>query len=238
MTVVAIHQPNYVPWLGYFWKIARADVFVLLDDVQYSKGSYINRTRILGAGSAPRWLSVPVSAHLGDAINRVRPAAPSWPQRHLDILRPGYRRARTFTETWPEIASLYEHLPESDLAGGNRLLIERLCDVLALPRRFVLSSSLVIGDAVGDDRLVRIIEAVAPGGTYLSGRGGRGYQDERKFRDAGLRLVYTDFTHPEYTQWAGSFVSGLSILDALFHCGRIAVSGWLRRATSGAGAFA
>src|SRR3546814_3690829 len=75
--IVAIHQPNYLPWLGYFHKIARADVFVFLDDVQFSKNGYTNRVRILGDGAA-RWLTIPAAVHLGDPIGAVRPARPDW----------------------------------------------------------------------------------------------------------------------------------------------------------------
>ena len=77
MTVVAVHQPNYLPWLGYFYKIACADVFIFLDDVQFSKNSYINRVRILHAQRS-HWLTIPVSVTLGDPINRVRPARADW----------------------------------------------------------------------------------------------------------------------------------------------------------------
>ena len=79
--IVAIHQPNYAPWLGYFAKMARADVFVFLDDVQYTKNSYINRVQI-DAGGTARWLTVPVSFSFRDPINRVRAANENWPRAH------------------------------------------------------------------------------------------------------------------------------------------------------------
>lgn len=233
MTIVAIHQPNFMPWLGYFWKIARADIFVFLDDVQYSKNGYINRVRILGS-AGPRWLTVPVSVRFGDTIAAARPSQPDWPQRHRDMLSQCYRRAPHFRDLWPEVEALYANAPDANLAAINRFCIERLAVALGLSCRYLASSTLDTGAATSDERLVRIMQAIAPGGTYLSGRSGSTYQDERKFRDAGVRLVYTDFIHPAYAQGAGDFVSGLSILDALFHCGCDTVAGWLKDPHTGA----
>ncbi|MCW5699425.1 MAG: WbqC family protein [Rhodospirillales bacterium] len=234
MTVVAIHQPNYLPWLGYFWKMARADVFVFLDDVQYSKNGYINRVRILD-GEASRWLTVPVSFRLGDTISAVYPAQSDWSPRHCDTLRQRYRRAAAFSEIWPDIENLYRDAPDADLATINRFFIERLAVMLGLTCRCLTSSSLDTSGAVGDDRLIRIVQAIEPGAMYLSGRGGANYQDPGKFRDAGSRLVYTDFAHPEYSQGIDTFYSGLSVVDALFHCGLARVSDWLAEARPGVG---
>ena len=75
---VAIHQPNYLPWMGYFHKMHHADVFIFLDDVQFTKGSHINRVKIL-SGKGPRWLTVPVvKVKLGQNIIDVRPSSNNW----------------------------------------------------------------------------------------------------------------------------------------------------------------
>lgn len=217
-SVVAIHQPNYLPWLGYFGKIAEADVLVFLDDVQFSKNSYINRTRVLGAGKA-RWLTVPVSVHLGDPINRVRPARPDWPARHLDTLFNFYRGAPAFRAVWPRVEELYGALPRADIAASNRFLIENIARELGLACRFRESSEVEVGGALGDDRLVALTATVAPGGCYLSGRGGADYQSPDKFAAAGLKFRYVDFTHPVYDQGGQEFTPGLSVMDAVFRLG-------------------
>ena len=224
---VAIHQPNYAPWLGYFAKIARADLFVFLDDVQFSKNSYINRVQVLGNGAA-RWLTVPVSVHLGQTITEVRPAQLGWEERHLDTLRGSYRRAQHFREMWPLVNTLYADLPDTSIAASNRMLVERIAGVLGLKSRFVMSGDIPTDGATSDTRLARIVQATAPGGTYLSGRGGAGYQSPATFAQAGLSLAYADFQHPEYIQGDTAFVGGLSILDALFHCGIEAVKGFVQ----------
>lgn len=218
MAVVAIHQPNYLPWLGYFHKIALADVFIFLDDAQFSKNSFTNRVQVLGPGG-PKWLTVPASVHLGDAINAVRPAAADWPRRHLDTLRNYYGDAAAFREVWPQITEIYASVPNDDLATINRGLVETVSELLGLDCRFVASSTMGFSELSGDDRLVDLVSAAAPGGAYLSGKGGAKYQDPAKFATAGLTLSYTDFEHPTYDQGASTFEAGLSLLDAVFHLG-------------------
>ncbi len=119
MTIVAIHQPNYLPWLGYFAKMARADVFVFLDDVQFSKQSYINRVQILRDDGCSRWLTVPVHVSLGQAINEVRPAKAGWARAHLDTLRGAYKAAPAFKVVWPDIEAFFGRIPDADLAAST-----------------------------------------------------------------------------------------------------------------------
>ena len=218
MSLVAIHQPNYAPWLGYFHKMAHADLFVFLDDAQFSKGSYTNRVQILTNG-AVRWLTIPVQQGLGTPINQVAIARGDWKRAHLDTLRASYRNAAHVREVWPDIETLYADLPPDGLAQANATLIARLAENLRIATPTRLASRLDIGVAAGDDRLVAIVSALARGGTYLSGKGGGNYQDPAKFERAGLALAYTQFSHPQYEQGAPTFVPGLSVLDAVFNLG-------------------
>jgi hypothetical protein len=215
--LVAIHQPNYAPWLGYFAKMARADVFVFLDNVQYSKNSYINRVQIDGGGK-PRWLTVPVTYHLGDSIDRVRAADAKWPSAHLDSLRTYYSAAAAFKETWPWLRDLYPRLPQDNIASINQALIEAIAAQTGLLRSFRKASEFDTGGAQSDDRLIEIVRALG-GNAYLSGQGGSKYQDAAKFDRAGIQVVYSDFEHPAYPQGHPEFLPGLSVLDALFHLG-------------------
>ena len=218
MTVVAIQQPNYAPWLGYFYKMAQADIFVILDDVQYSKQGYTNRVRIIGE-NGPRWLSQPVRVSLGQRINEVEIARQDWAQAHLDSLRGIYRKAPAFGPVFADIAHIYAELPGTSLADVNQVLIEELARLMGVQPMVCRSSEIETGDATGDDRLIAIVDEVAPGGTYLSGKGGAGYQDDEKFRSAGLTLSYVDFSHPVYAQARPEFIAGLSTLDAAFQLG-------------------
>jgi len=97
-------------------------------------------------------------------------------------------------------------------------LIEHIARRLGLSPTFRVSSELST-EGAGDDRLIEVVRAVSPGAVYLSGVGGRKYQDPDKFVAAGLGFEYSSFAHPSYTQWGADFVPGLSILDALFHVG-------------------
>ncbi len=217
MLKVAIHQPNYLPWLGYFHKIARADVFVFLDDVQYSKGGYINRVQILSP-KGPRWLTVPVSAHLGDPINGVALSKARWAASHLDTLRGMYSAAPCFNGVWPDVCRLLESVPASNLAAVNMHLVQALAGLLGLNCEFRRSSGMELSSD-SDDRLVEIVSLAAPGGAYLSGKGGARYQDPAKFKAAGLGFAYLGFEHPVYGQGVEPFQAGLSVLDAVFCLG-------------------
>lgn len=215
---VAIHQPNYLPWLGYFRKIAAADAFIFLDDVQFSKNSYINRVQIAGE-AGPRWLTVPVSVRLGMRIDEVVPARADWRTAHLSTLRNAYRGAAHFRPVWRDVEALYAGAHGANMAAINRTLVEAVARHLSLDCEFHASSAFALGDAAGDVRLARLVAALDPRGTYLSGRGGAKYQDEATFRDAGLSLRYVDFQHPIYDQEREPFRPGLSVLDAAFHLG-------------------
>jgi hypothetical protein len=218
--IVAIHQPNYLPWLGYFHKIAAADIFVFLDDVPFSKGSYINRVKILANGQG-RWLSVPVSVHLGDPINRVAVAKPNWMNSHMATLSGWYRDASAFCQAWPRLSEILSAAPDADLAAINRFLVEAISRELGLACCFKASSDIDVDELTGDERLIALTNSAAAGAVYLSGKGGANYQNEEKFTAAGLKLRYTDYPHPVYPQAGGDadFVAGLSVLDAILNLG-------------------
>lgn len=203
--IVAIHQPNYLPWLGYFSKIVQSDVFVFLDDCQYSKNSFINRVQVLN-GDKRHWLTIPVHANLTTKINEVRPANPDWLGSHRSTLKNFYGA----------VENVYENLPTSDLAAINSQIIKNILNLLGISRKIVRSSDIDTGNATGDLRLALIVKEL--GDTYLSGQGGRKYQSEKTFEDHGVALQYTTFKHPTYKQ-SGAFEPGLSIIDAASRLG-------------------
>jgi WbqC-like protein family len=230
--LVAIHQPNLFPWLGYFDKLARADVFVLLDDVQFPKkgGTWINRVRILIDGE-PAWMTVPVvrSYHGVREIREMRidEQAP-WRRKLLKTIQVSYGRAPHKDEVIPLLSELIGN-PTDELAEYNRLAIAELADRLGLTTQLVLSSSLdVSGQAT--DRLIRLVKAVG-GDAYLSGGGAAGYQEDEKFSEASIELVYQRFEPPTYPQRADAPVPGLSVIDALMGCGFGGVRELLRAGT-------
>lgn len=216
--IVAIHQPNYMPWMGYFDKINKTDVFIFMDNVQYSKRSYINRVRIKTPYGIP-WLTVPVETKgtLQQKIVKVKIAnEQKWVRRHLRALRLSYGRSAYFAEYYPLIENVLSRRWDL-LADLNIEIINSICKVLDMRRMFIRGCEL---EAKGSatDLLTNMVQAVK-GDSYLCGGGAGAYQEDEKFAQNNLGLVYQDFRHPTHPQLFGDFLPGLSIIDALFNIG-------------------
>ena len=218
MTLVAIHQPNYAPWLGYFYKLARADIFVFLDDVQFSKGSYTNRVQIASSGTV-RWLTVPVRHAYGAPINTIAIARDDWARAHLDVLHASYRDAAHFRAVWPDVETLYSDLPQHSLSQTNAAFISRLAGKFGIMTPTHIASEFDVNAASADERLIALCRQFGSDVAYQSGRGGAKYQDESKFAAAGVPLHYTTFETVAYPRGGDAFIGGLSVLDAVFHLG-------------------
>lgn len=229
--IVAIHQPNFFPWLGWFDKLARADRFVLLDDVQaqLTGSNYTNRVKLLANGK-PSWLTVPL-ARGHEARNSISttPIAEgrNWRHKIVQTIRQGYARAPHFADVIALIEPLLRN-PATLLAAYNIPALRALAKAVDLdPERFMLASSLEI-DARSTERLVAIVKAVG-GHAYLTG-GGASYQDDELFAAAGIGVVRQNFNHPVYPQYNSTdFVSHLSIIDALMNVGFEGVTDLLTR---------
>lgn len=221
-TLVAIHQPNFLPWLGYFDKIAQADVFVILDSVQFAKtgGTWSNRVQILVGGQAA-WLTMPiVRSYHGVRTYREMEISDdaAWRSKLLKTIQFNYAAAPHFAAVFPTIQSVLTN-PTRNLAEFNESALRVLCKGMELDsRKFIHSSALAV-TGMSTNLLVAIVQAV--GGTaYLVGGQAAAYQENEKFTRAGIDLVYQNFHHPHYTQVNSStFVAGLSIVDALMNLG-------------------
>lgn len=218
MSVVTIHQPNYLPWIGFFAKMAQADVCVMLDCVQYAKGSVTNRNLVLGP-QGPLLLTVPVSHRFGATVAEVElPAGRRWAEKHYRTLETCYRRAPFWREHEPFLRSVYLEREWRLLAELNEAIIRYLFAYLGIGAPLVRASTLGASGA-GTELLVDLTRR-AGGRTYLSGPSGRNYLAEDRFAEAGLRLEYFAFEHPVYDQGGRSaFVSHLSALDLVMHQG-------------------
>jgi hypothetical protein len=217
MTVVAIHQPQYLPWLGYFDKLARCEVFCLLDTVQYKKNEFQNRNRIKTADGW-QWLTVPVTYRFPQRIEEVGVnQTVDWQRKHLQALRTNYSKAPYFGTYIARFEEFYQQSYEL-LTEVNVECIRLLMDLLGLERKVVLSSSLQVETEDPTLRLVEICQAL-DGDTYLSGRDGAKYMDLDTFHSHQLELAFQDFNHPEYPQCYGPFEPNLSVVDLLFNCG-------------------
>ncbi len=218
MPTVAVHQPTFLPWLGWWDKLARGDVLVLLDDAQFpreSRGTWVNRVKLV-VGGEPRWVTVPVAREGVAPINRTRiDERQPWRRKVLGSIEQSYRRAPHFDAVWPVVRAVVEE-PADDLASFNERGIRALGELMGAPLDRLVRSSEMDVDATGTDRLIALTQA-AGGDTYLSGDGAEGYQDTEKYPAAGVRLTFQEFTDPRPTP-------GLSVVDALMHEGPEAVA--------------
>ncbi|HEY4283104.1 MAG TPA: WbqC family protein [Chthoniobacterales bacterium] len=222
MTIVAIHQPNLFPWLGYFDKMVRADRFVFLDGVQMplTGSSYVNRVNILAEGKA-RAIQIPtVRGSEARRLIATTPMAdqPKWREKLFRTIQQAYARA-PFA---PEILTTLEPLvidAANHLGPYNENAIRALGAKIGIPeQKFARSTQLNVAGS-SNNLLIDIVKACG-GDAYLAGGGAGGYQDDTAFAAAGLKVVYQSFSHPTYPQLGKQdFVPGLSIIDSLMNLG-------------------
>lgn len=218
---VAIHQPNYLPWLGYFYKMWESDQFVLLDTVQFPRGqSYANRNRIK-THNGTAWLTIPVSIPSGEKgkvpYTEVRFANTKWKRKHVKTLEMNYKRASYFEE----IFSLYEEQVNrhDTFVELNIGLIRAVAGYLGIDTRLVRLSELLEDFGEKTDLILDICTHLEAD-VYLSGTGGgKEYTDEKLLNEHGITLTFSRFEHPEYEQLWNDFVPNLSVIDLLFNCG-------------------
>lgn len=217
MTVVAIHQPNFAPYPGFFKKMARADVFILYDTAQYSKNGYHNRCQIK-TPRGPAWLTVPVRSPARRPIGEVEiDAATPWADRAWMTFETNYARALHFGAYATTLGQILRGRTWERLVDLNVRLLDFLREALGVTTKVVQASRLpppASNDATG--RILDLVHAVG-GTTYVSGAGGRDYLDATRFRD--VTVEYSEFQPRPYPQLWGAFVPNLSTLDALLNCG-------------------
>jgi hypothetical protein len=210
--ILSAHQPAYLPWLGYFDKIARADVFVYLDTVQFEKNSFINRNRIKTPQGA-LWLTIPVKTR-GHTTASLRTTeiddAQPWRAKHLKSIEMNYRKAPRFEECFPKIEALIR-MPESNLAEYCFHQLRFWLDELAIDTQVVRSSELPVKSTKSD----LVLDLCRHFGVqhYLSGALGRDYLVEHDFKNAGIAIEYQSFVPQTYCQLWGDFIPYLSALD-------------------------
>ncbi len=222
MTVAAIHQPNYLPWPGYFHKLAAADVFVYLDAVQYPRGqSFAARNRIKTPNGVI-YLTIPVSVPKGQegkaSYLEVEFAEERWRDKHLRTVEQSYRRAPHFDEVF--------ELYRGELERGQTFvdlnvgLIEAITGYLGIETRRVRLSDTLESFGEKTELIVDVCRSVGAD-VYLSGSGGgREYNDEELLAQHGIELRYDEYAYPEHAQLWDGFEPNLSVLDLLFNCGR------------------
>lgn len=215
--IVAVHQPQYLPWLGYFDKMRRADVFCFLDNVQYKKNDWQNRNRIKTA-QGWQWLTVPVHYRFPQKITEVTiNNTVKWKKKHLQALISNYNRAPNFKQSLDIFERVYSENWES-LSDLNIIIIKCLRTALGLDQRPTVNASDYDLAEDPTDRIIDICIALNAD-TYLSGQDGIKYMNMERFKQSGIRVVVQDFQHPVYPQVFEGFQSHMSVVDLLFNCG-------------------
>lgn len=219
MTVVGIHQPNFIPWGGFFKKILDSDVFIILDDVQFSKNSFTNRNRIK-TPQGTQWLTVPVltKGRSAQLISEVQiDYKTDWKKKHLKTLRQNYLEAEYFTDVFRIISEIYYQKFEL-LYEFNFQLIKEVCDYIGIETEFRFSSNIeTAGQAT--DRLIELCQNVN-GDVYLQGGSASEYQEDEKFKRAEISIRLVGFEGQEYDQLWGDYEPSLSIFDMLSNLGK------------------
>jgi hypothetical protein len=223
LKTVAIHQPNFMPWLGYFYKIAHCDVFVILDNVDFQQGNHnsiTNRTKIKCNGEEKFFTICVKKNHESKLIMDISIDKQATNiKKQLKTILFNYPKADYFKEFYPQLETqINEALQQDSLSELNIAMIKFICELLQIKTPIVKASEL---DLKADDRNERIVEICKSlnGDVYFSGNGGKKYHDEALFISNGINIKYTDFKPVEYKQVGDVFLPGLSILDVLMNCG-------------------
>lgn len=218
--IISINQPAYLPWLGYFDRIFKSDLHIVLDHVQFEKNSVTNRNKVRTA-VAWSWLSVPVltKGRFGKlAIDQIEMDHTSnWARKHFMALQTNYSRSAHFSQHFDYFQNFYQEdwvYLAPMLQESTRYLMQEL----GIQTQQLRSSELSPQSKKADLILELCIKASAT--TYLSGPFGRDYLDEDAFEKAGIELKYHDYVHPTYDQCFDGFEPYMSVVDLLFNHGK------------------
>lgn len=218
MKVIGIHQPHYLPWLGLIDRVSRCDLFVVLDNVPYSKNYFYNRNKIKTA-NGPVWLSVPVltkgqfeQTFVETAIDNKQ----DWAKKHWKSIYYSYSKAPYFSE----YGEFFQRALEREWQGLTGLCMEAFCYLL---KSFHVETPILSASDMNvtgkKEALVLNICREAGATHYLSGPDGANYLNLDLWKEAGIHVDFQDYNHPTYPQLFGEFTSHLSCIDLLFNCG-------------------
>lgn len=218
--IVVIHQPDFMSYLGFFHRLLHADLFIVLDNVQFvsnSSKAWTNRDKIK-TQKGDQWLTVSVNkAPLNTNINEITiNYNVDWQNKNLELLQQNYRKADFFDEIFPKIEALYSTRYEK-LFDFNMKSIEMLNSFFDIRIDIVFSSDLKT-TKTKSERLVELLKQVNAT-HYLSGIGAKDYHVDKPFENAGIEVIWQKFQHPVYKQLHGDFIPYLSSIDLLFNCG-------------------
>lgn len=216
--IISIHQPNYLPYIGFFHKMMNSDVFALYDDAEFVKEMYYHRNKIK-TSNGELWLTVPVNYKFSDHPRILDISIDNklnWAKKHWNSIITNYSKAQYFKK----YAESFEEIYSRDwikLVDLNFSLIKRVNEILEISTPLILTSEYqVTGERT--EKLVQIT-SLLKGSTYLAGKTSLKYLVEEKFTSKGMKIQYQKFTHPIYQQLHGEFLPNMCILDLIFNEG-------------------
>lgn len=237
MRLVVIHQPHFLPWLGYFNKLANADVFVIQDTLQFRQRYYQNRTLIKNAQGKSEWITVPVSVSLNTSICDVEISDVEWKRTKKKLektLYYAYKHTEYYIEYLPQIWQAIDDDHGHKLLSLNSATLRAILQILALNELSIVHTSQFNVSNDPTQRLIDICYAVGINNMIVGEGEGLQFHDLNKLRDFGINVIKQNFKehHPVYSQVNGEFISGLSVIDALFNIGADETARIIRRAWS------
>lgn len=216
---VVIHQPDFMPYLGFFDRLLHADIYVIFDNVQYVRGSRALTSRDkIKTKSGEKWISVGIKKPpYGSMINEVLLRQDTeWRKDHINMIRENYKKSAYYDEIMPYIEDLYLYQCER-MMDFNMKSIEMLMALFDISIEMVLASSLQ-AKGKSNELIIDILKKLNCH-RYLSGVGARDYYVPELYEEAGIQVVWQDFRHPVYPQQYEGFIPYLSSIDMLFNCG-------------------
>ena len=220
---VAVLQPTYLPWMGYFGMIDLADIFVFYDDVQFSAQSWQQRNRIKSASGQSIWLSVNVIRDFGQAINKVQTKESNWKKKHWMSIFQSYAKAPHFKQYQNDLENIYSREWKL-LCDLNIFIIRKFSELFGVRiPQFKRSSDLSNTPGRKTDRLLQVLEQLEAD-TYIANPGSKDYLEIDKFKEQGVKVYWFEFLHPTYPQIRGEFIPYMSALDLLCNAGQDAVN--------------
>jgi len=221
---VAILQSNYIPWKGYFDLIASVDVFVLYDDMQYTRRDWRNRNKIKTPNGL-QWLTVPVKVkgRYHQKINETLIMDDGWADKHWLQIQQNYKASPYFKEVAEWLEPLYMNMEDAYLSACNHLFITAICDYLDIPTKILDSREFTLSEGKSE-RLADLCSQLSAT-EYISGPAAKDYIEEEAFKTRNINLVWFDYSnYPEYEQKYGEFEHSVTILDLLFNTGKNAAN--------------
>jgi hypothetical protein len=219
--LIAAHQPLFIPWIGFFDKISKVDLFIIVDDVQFTSSGWIRRNTIKSS-QGPQSIVIPLKKRilLEKRINEIQidnQMNAKWKQKHLTTFQLNYGKARYFQDCFGLIKNIYDE-PYDLLSEFNIRLIKSICEYLKINTKILTSTEI----QAGGNKTELIIDLCfkSQATSFMLGMGASNdYADKKKIESYGITLVNQNFKHPTYNQLFGVFTPNLSILDLLFNEG-------------------